>query len=50
MDYTSSDSDIIDDIAKQEQGFQPEMDDFVITEICKGIPMGSYAMYVSGNI
>ena len=36
MDYTSSDSDITDDIAKQDQTFQPEMEGFVITEICKG--------------
>lgn len=37
LDYTSSDNDIIDDIiAKQDQAFQPEMEDFVITEICKG--------------
>ena len=36
MDYTSSDSDIIDDIAKRDQAFQPEMEDFVIKKICKG--------------
>ena len=37
LDYTSSDSDVLEDIAKQDHAFQPEMENFAITEICKGI-------------
>ena len=37
MDYSSSDEYIIDEMVKGEQAFLPEMENFFITEICKGI-------------
>lgn len=37
MDYSSSDEYIIDEMVKGEQAFLPEMENFFIIEICKGI-------------
>ena len=36
MDFSSNDEYIVDEIVKGEQTFLPEMENFLVVEICKG--------------